>query len=188
MKIQCDVCSKNEALLFCTADDAALCSACDHRLHLAASNHHRFPLLHSDNSNNNHFPLCDICQERRAFLFCQQDRAILCKDCDLPIHSVNRLTRNHERFLLTGVELSCVSASLPNSQPLPANVSSTSISHSPSVAESSTSTAPIATADAMNGVAEYLIEALPDWHFEEFIGSSSTSTTAPPPFAFSKWN
>ncbi|KAL0559920.1 hypothetical protein IC582_000301 [Cucumis melo] len=215
MKIQCDVCSKDEAMLFCTADDAALCSSCDHRLHhqqqpdLLSSNHHRFPLLYPNN-NNSHFPLCDICQdewyqmiegslcfwERRAFLFCQEDRAILCKDCDVAIHWANQVTRNHQRFLLTGVKLSSAAfslSSLPNSNShhVGANVSSTPVSDSPSVAESSTATASAAHGyGSMNGMAEYLIEPLPEWHFEEFIDSSSTPTTAPPHhhLAFSKWN
>lgn len=41
-----------------------------------------------------------------AFLFCQQDRAILCKDCDIQIHKANEHTKNHNRFLLTGVKFS----------------------------------------------------------------------------------
>ncbi|XP_022981861.1 B-box zinc finger protein 21-like isoform X3 [Cucurbita maxima] len=189
MKIQCDVCSKDEALLFCTADDAALCSTCDHRVHHAnvlASKHLRFPLLHP---NNNNFPLCDICQERRAFLFCQQDRAILCKDCDLPIHSVNELTQKHDRFLLTGVKLSCESSgNVPSSSSMSekmANASSAPVSNSPSIAESSTSNAQTVGAstdgcEAMNGV-EYFIDAISGWHFDEFLDSSSTDA---PPFGF----
>ncbi|OAY50641.1 hypothetical protein MANES_05G152700v8 [Manihot esculenta] len=107
MKIQCDVCSKDEASVFCTADEAALCDACDHRVHHAnklASKHQRFSLLHPSSKN---FPLCD---EKRAFLFCQQDRAILCRDCDVPIHKANEHTQKHSRFLLTGVKLSATSA------------------------------------------------------------------------------
>ncbi|XP_022772691.1 B-box zinc finger protein 21-like [Durio zibethinus] len=111
MKIQCDVCNKKEASVFCTADEAALCDACDHRVHHAnrlASKHQRFSLLHPSSSKQ--APLCDICQEKRAFLFCQQDRAILCRDCDVPIHSANEHTQKHNRFLLTGVKLSATSA------------------------------------------------------------------------------
>ncbi|XP_052488170.1 B-box zinc finger protein 21 isoform X2 [Gossypium raimondii] len=103
MKIQCDVCYKEEATVFCTADEAALCDACDHRVHHAnklASKHQRFTLLHPCSSSKQ-VPLCDICQEKRAFLFCQQDRAILCRDCDVPIHSANEHTQRHNRFLLT---------------------------------------------------------------------------------------
>ncbi|KGN43718.2 hypothetical protein Csa_017079 [Cucumis sativus] len=138
-----------------------------------------------------------LSKERRAFLFCQEDRAILCKDCDVAIHWANQVTRNHQRFLLTGVKLSSAAAfslsSLPNSNSHLVganNVSSTPVSHSPSVAESSTATASAAHGcGSMNGVAEYLIEPLPEWHFEEFLDSSSTTTTnAPPPhpLAFSK--
>ncbi|OMO75301.1 Zinc finger, B-box [Corchorus olitorius] len=111
MKIQCDVCNKEEASVFCTADEAALCDGCDHRVHHAnklASKHQRFSLLHPSSSKQ--VPLCDICQDKRAFLFCQQDRAILCRDCDVPIHSANELTQKHNRFLLTGVKLSATSA------------------------------------------------------------------------------
>ncbi|KAJ8772612.1 hypothetical protein K2173_027789 [Erythroxylum novogranatense] len=110
MKIQCDVCNKEEASVFCTADEAALCDTCDHRVHHAnklASKHQRFSLLLPSPKT---FPLCDVCQEKRAFLFCQQDRAILCRDCDVPIHTANEHTRKHDRFLLTGVKLSTTSA------------------------------------------------------------------------------
>ncbi|KAH8509534.1 hypothetical protein H0E87_011334 [Populus deltoides] len=110
MKIQCDVCSKEEASVFCTADEAALCDTCDHGVHHAnklASKHQRFSLLHPYSKN---FPICDICQDKRAFLFCQQDRAILCGDCDGPIHTANEHTQKHNRFLLAGVKLSATSA------------------------------------------------------------------------------
>lgn len=43
-------------------------------------------------------------------MFCQQDRAILCRDCDHPIHSANEHTQKHNRFLLTGVKLSATKA------------------------------------------------------------------------------
>nr|DAD38059.1 TPA_asm: hypothetical protein HUJ06_008700 [Nelumbo nucifera] len=37
MKIQCDVCNQDEASLFCSADEAALCDGCDSRVHHTAS-------------------------------------------------------------------------------------------------------------------------------------------------------
>uniref|UniRef100_A0A2P2P2W7 Uncharacterized protein MANES_05G152700 n=1 Tax=Rhizophora mucronata TaxID=61149 RepID=A0A2P2P2W7_RHIMU len=106
MKIQCDVCNKEEAAVFCTADEAALCDGCDHCVHHVnklASKHQRFSLVHPSTKSS---PLCDVCQEKRAFLFCQQDRAILCRDCDVPIHTANQHTQKHNRFLLTGIKLS----------------------------------------------------------------------------------
>ncbi|XP_002462312.2 uncharacterized protein LOC8056197 [Sorghum bicolor] len=39
-------------------------------------------------------------------VFCVEDRAILCPDCDDPIHSANDLTAKHTRFLLVGAKLS----------------------------------------------------------------------------------
>lgn len=45
-------------------------------------------------------------QERRAFFFCQADRALLCRDCDLSIHSANELTAKHNRFLVPGTRVS----------------------------------------------------------------------------------
>ncbi|CAN1255969.1 B-box zinc finger protein 21, partial [Linum perenne] len=111
MKIRCDVCDGTEASVYCTADEAALCDACDRRVHHAnklAGKHQRFSLLHPSFQDS---PLCDICQvEKRAFLFCHEDRAILCRECDIPIHSANEHTQNHSRFLLTGVKLSSFSA------------------------------------------------------------------------------
>jgi hypothetical protein len=62
MKIQCDVCDKEEATVFCPADEAALCDGCDTSIHHAnklASKHTRFSLVHPTFKE---FPLCDICQ------------------------------------------------------------------------------------------------------------------------------
>ncbi|GMP47631.1 hypothetical protein CsSME_00015290 [Camellia sinensis var. sinensis] len=119
MKIQCDVCNKDEASVFCSADEAALCEGCDERVHHAnklATKHIRFSLLLPSSSNQSESrPLCDICQERRAILFCQEDRAILCRECDIPIHKANEHTLKHNRFLLTGVKLSCPSSSSSSS-------------------------------------------------------------------------
>ncbi|WOK92900.1 hypothetical protein Cni_G01592 [Canna indica] len=116
MKISCDVCGEGEASVFCCADEAALCDACDRRVHWAnklAGKHRRLSL---DPPSAQSHPLCDICKEKRAFLFCQEDRAILCRDCDAPIHGANHLTMKHNRFLLTGVRLSAAPISAPESE------------------------------------------------------------------------
>ncbi|CAF2146150.1 unnamed protein product [Brassica napus] len=102
MKIWCDVCDKEEASVFCCADEAALCNGCDRHVHFAnklAGKHLRFSLTSPTPKDA---PLCDICGERRALLFCQEDRAILCRECDIPIHQANEHTKKHNRFLLTG--------------------------------------------------------------------------------------
>lgn len=62
MKIQCDVCDKEEASVYCSADEATLCQSCDYQVHHAnklASKHIRFSLIHPSFKDS---PLCDICQ------------------------------------------------------------------------------------------------------------------------------
>ncbi|KAF7097024.1 hypothetical protein CFC21_098890 [Triticum aestivum] len=110
MRVQCDVCGLEPAAVLCCADEAALCSPCNRRVHRAnklAGKHRRLTLLQpSPAANDAAAPLCDVCKERRGLVFCVEDRAILCADCDEPIHSANELTAKHSRFLLVGAKLS----------------------------------------------------------------------------------
>ncbi|KAJ4909098.1 B-box zinc finger protein 22 [Raphanus sativus] len=104
MKIQCNVCEAAEAAVLCCADEAALCWGCDEKIHAAnklAEKHQRVPLSVSSSS----IPKCDICQEASGFFFCLQDRAILCRKCDVAIHTVNPHVSAHQRFLLTGIRV-----------------------------------------------------------------------------------
>ncbi|KAL8507697.1 hypothetical protein ACS0TY_018295 [Phlomoides rotata] len=104
MKIQCNVCEAAEANVLCCADEAALCWACDQKVHAAnklASKHQRVPLSNS----SSHMPKCDICQETVGYFFCLEDRALLCRRCDVAIHTSNSLVSVHQRFLLTGVKV-----------------------------------------------------------------------------------
>lgn len=104
MKIQCNVCEVAEANVLCCADEAALCWSCDRKVHAAnklASKHQRVLLSDSPSS----MPKCDICQETVGFFFCLEDRALLCRKCDVAIHTVNAHVSAHQRFLLTGVKV-----------------------------------------------------------------------------------
>ncbi|XP_021759865.1 B-box zinc finger protein 20-like [Chenopodium quinoa] len=209
MKIQCDVCSKKEASVFCSADEAALCDVCDHKVHHAnklASKHHRFSLLHPSTSS---FPLCDICQEKRALIFCQQDRAILCRECELPLHTANEHTEKHNRFLLTGIKLSAVISDntkstdtvtaskgiggyiVPDfkSAKKPTSVSSEKTLNSSAslVTNSNSNSSPDSSNNnqlncggSTSNISEYLIDMLPGWHFEDLLVDSAA------PFGFSK--
>ncbi|KAA8537561.1 hypothetical protein F0562_027169 [Nyssa sinensis] len=194
MKIQCDVCNKDGASVFCSADEAALCDACDHRVHHAnklASKHHRFSLLPPSPKQ---VPLCDICREKTALLFCQQDRAILCRDCDISIHKDNEHAQKHNRFFLTGIKLSATSdpyspsspsaaatASLTNrcdsvsnfksqniiKKPASASVSaSPEILNPPSIAKTSTT----ATADDKGGGQNQLTSSISEYLIEMLPG------------------
>ncbi|KAJ4963042.1 hypothetical protein NE237_022981 [Protea cynaroides] len=187
MKIQCDVCNREEASLFCSADEAALCHGCDHRIHHAnklATKHDRFPLLHPSSKEA---PRCDICQERRAFLFCREDRAILCRDCDLPIHTANEYTIKHHRFLLTGVKLSsslssdgscdaAAPAKMSSSQ-LPMKKKPNSVSDPlPLIVHANTSKivedVSASPSGSTSSISEYPIEMLPGWQVDDFLDYS----------------
>uniref|UniRef100_A0ACD5ZTB3 Uncharacterized protein n=1 Tax=Avena sativa TaxID=4498 RepID=A0ACD5ZTB3_AVESA len=109
MKIQCNACGAAEARVLCCADEAALCAACDEEVHAAnklASKHQRVPLLpDAPPATASAPPKCDICQEASGYFFCLEDRALLCRDCDVAIHTVNSFVSAHQRFLLTGVQV-----------------------------------------------------------------------------------
>ncbi|XP_030516597.2 B-box zinc finger protein 22 [Rhodamnia argentea] len=122
MKIQCNVCEAAEASVLCCADEAALCWACDEKVHAAnklAGKHQRVPL----STSALQMPKCDICQETAGFFFCLEDRALLCRKCDVAIHTANTYVSAHQRFLLTGVKVGLEptkphpSSSSINSQP-----------------------------------------------------------------------
>ncbi|XP_016560545.1 B-box zinc finger protein 19 isoform X2 [Capsicum annuum] len=60
MRTLCDVCESAAAILFCAADEAALCRACDEKVHMCnklASRHVRVGL-----AKPNDVPHCDICE------------------------------------------------------------------------------------------------------------------------------
>ncbi|KAJ7948803.1 Zinc finger, B-box [Quillaja saponaria] len=104
MKIQCNVCEAAEAKVLCCADEAALCWECDEKVHAAnklASKHQRVPL----SSSSSHMSKCDICQETVGYFFCLEDRALLCRKCDVAIHTANTYVSAHQRFLLAGVRV-----------------------------------------------------------------------------------
>lgn len=122
MKIQCNVCETAEATVLCCADEAALCHDCDEKVHAAnklASKHQRVSLSHS----SSHMPKCDICQDTVGYFFCLEDRALLCRKCDIAIHTANAFVSAHQRFLLTGVKVGLEAAE-------PGSSSSGGISHS----------------------------------------------------------
>jgi hypothetical protein len=72
MLVRCDVCGTEPAAVLCCADEAALCSACDRRVHRAnklADKHHRIPLIQpsgDDSPAAAAAPLCDVCKVPHA--------------------------------------------------------------------------------------------------------------------------
>ncbi|RYR49706.1 hypothetical protein Ahy_A07g036242 [Arachis hypogaea] len=181
MKIQCDACDKDEASLFCPADEAALCHACDLTIHHAnklAIKHTRFT-LHQPSSKD--IPRCDICQERRAYLFCKEDRAILCRECDVPIHKANEHTQNHSRFLLTGVKLSGSSLDTASSSSVTSSTEArssrsrmkrpTAFNNEHNMSAATTSNSDTGSASS-SSISKFLIETIPGYCFEDLLDAS----------------
>ncbi|PIN13920.1 GATA-4/5/6 transcription factor [Handroanthus impetiginosus] len=86
----CDSCKSAPATVFCRADSAFLCIACDGKVHAAnklASRHARVWV-------------CEVCEQAPASFTCKADAAALCRTCDRDIHSANPLARRHERLPL----------------------------------------------------------------------------------------
>ncbi|KAF7002540.1 hypothetical protein CFC21_018019 [Triticum aestivum] len=107
MRIQCDACEGAAATVVCCADEAALCARCDVQIHAAnklASKHQRLPL--EDAADAAGLPRCDVCQDKPAFVFCVDDRALFCRDCDDSIHVQGTLSANHQRYIATGIRVS----------------------------------------------------------------------------------
>ncbi|KAK4398175.1 B-box zinc finger protein 22 [Sesamum angolense] len=123
MKIQCDVCEARSRVV-CCADEAALCSGCDLKVHIGnklATKHQRLPLYPSA------MPKCDVCRKHRdvmmhiwllcdrffrkkiqealGWFFCLEDRAVLCRKCDVATHKGSSRQFNHRRLLLTGIRV-----------------------------------------------------------------------------------
>ncbi|XP_074313278.1 B-box zinc finger protein 19-like [Silene latifolia] len=96
MRTLCDVCESAAAIFFCAADEAALCRACDQKVHECnrlASRHIRVGL-----DAPNAVPKCDICENAPAFFYCEIDGSSLCLQCDMAVHVGGK--RTHKRYLL----------------------------------------------------------------------------------------
>ncbi|KAF5735972.1 B-box type zinc finger family protein [Tripterygium wilfordii] len=96
MRTLCDACESAVAVVFCAADEAALCRSCDDKVHLCnklASRHVRVGLAAPSD-----IPRCDICENAPAFFYCEIDGTSLCLQCDMAVHVGGK--RMHGRYLL----------------------------------------------------------------------------------------
>lgn len=84
---ECDSCNSAAAVVFCRADSAFLCAACDGEVHSA----NRFASRHE------RVKICEVCEQAPAAIFCKADAAMLCAACDADVHSANPLARRHDR-------------------------------------------------------------------------------------------
>lgn len=112
-------------------------------------------------------------QEKRGYVFCQEDRAIVCRECDLSIHRANEHTEKHNRFLLSGVKLS--SNSLDPESSSSTNIIERSVSNENGSSYGNKVEENMGSESgsvSTSSISEYLIETIPGYCFEDFLDAS----------------
>eukprot|EP00753_Platysulcus_tardus_P020567 PLAT8228.1.p1 GENE.PLAT8228.1~~PLAT8228.1.p1 ORF type:complete len:1035 (+),score=520.69 PLAT8228.1:50-3154(+) len=94
--------------------------AASHAGRPASEYHHEYALLdptqvlpmylvqftYAADSGSESTPLCDVCEVEPAVLHCSADDANLCEECDVEMHSVNKLVARHVRVPLDQLKFS----------------------------------------------------------------------------------
>ncbi|WOK96640.1 zinc finger protein CONSTANS-LIKE 14-like [Canna indica] len=84
---ECDYCGKAMAALFCRADTARLCVACDRHVHAA----------NALSRKHVRSPICDTCVSQPAAARSASDGLALCADCDSDAHGGGGAASHHRR-------------------------------------------------------------------------------------------
>lgn len=103
-------------------------------------------------------------QEKSGYFFCLEDRALLCRQCDVSIHTTSPYVSTHQRFLVTGVRV----ASQQHSNTTAPNLlsSSTSIASSVELSNKKRRTAGVTTSIHTG---EHMVGLRPDWPLDEIL-------------------
>jgi hypothetical protein len=121
----------------------------------------------------------DVVPEKRGLLFCKEDQAILCQDCDVSMHTASELTMRHTRFLLTGVRrLSAEPAACPTTPPSEDENSSGCCSCSAGDTASPSAPATSSHGSDSSSISEYLTKTLPGWHVKDFLVNEAAAAAA----------
>ena len=88
----CGVCRATPAHLWCQADAAYLCFACDFQVHLA----------NSCSERHQRQWVCECCHRQPATRACREHAQLLCEGCDHTQHAERRQMK-HDRYLLQPV-------------------------------------------------------------------------------------
>ncbi|XP_020578086.1 zinc finger protein CONSTANS-LIKE 13-like [Phalaenopsis equestris] len=89
----CDYCSEATAVIYCRADTARLCVACDRQVH--GANALSWKHVRSQ--------ICDKCGDAAAIVRCSAEKLALCQECDLDVHSAVADTGDgHRRVPIEG--------------------------------------------------------------------------------------
>ncbi|XP_047066451.1 B-box zinc finger protein 24-like [Lolium rigidum] len=198
MRIQCGACEGAAATVVCCADEAALCARCDVQIHAAnklAGKHQRLPLDAAPAASKQQLPRCDVCQDKAAFVFCVEDRALFCGDCDDSIHLQGTLSANHQRYLATGIRVgfsSVCSAHADHHPPAPPSSNNNNNKPPPAVVPRAVPKAPAPVAAAQEvpsspfmSSSSWAVEDL--LQFSDYESSDKKGPTSPLGFKELEW-
>jgi hypothetical protein len=107
-------------------------------------------------------------------VFCVEDRAILCPDCDDPIHSANDLTAKHTRFLLVGAKLSAALVDQVPASPDDDDCAACEPDAVPAVCAQGSCAAKASALESGGGgggssISDYLTNICPGWRVDDLL-------------------
>jgi hypothetical protein len=108
-------------------------------------------------------------------LFCKEERKILCRQCDVPLHTATEMMRRHSRFLLTGVRLSSAPVDPP---PAVSEKKGQEEENSSSLRNAGSCSGAGATTASASSISEYLTKTLPGWQVEDFLVDDADAVIA----------
>lgn len=99
--LACSSCRAADATVVSLPDQTPVCSVCAKQQRAPPGQQQReVELIQPEKPH-----MCDICQDSPAYCICVEERAVLCRDCDISIHSSNKFTAKHSRFLFVGLRV-----------------------------------------------------------------------------------
>lgn len=100
MKLKCEICPQQATYVVGCGNKAA-CNGCVKTKKCNPSQERATEITQQDAEA---MP-CDICKSNPVSVVCHEDRAFLCTNCDLKIHSANDFAGHHQRFAFTAAKM-----------------------------------------------------------------------------------
>jgi len=98
MKLKCESCPDQQAKFVIGCSNKLSCNSCITRVKKTTEG--SVTAIEQQQQLN-----CDICKVNPVTVVCHDDRAFLCTQCDLKIHSANDYAGHHHRVAFTGARL-----------------------------------------------------------------------------------
>lgn len=130
----------------------------------------------------NNYQVVNCMQVKSGYFFCLEDRALLCKNCDVSTHSTNSYVSSHHRFIISGIKVALQSVTNNRTgcnnriHPLSIPSSNSSSINFPLVSEKQpemTTEVASTSADMLTMFSgETRLATGPEWTLDELLGSN----------------